>query len=443
VTPSAFSDTFPILRDLVPGARTPGFNVNGISGFPLLEGFSMTDPRHIPVLVSGARTPIGRFLGGLSPLAGSDLGAVAVRAAMERAGIDPGAVEEVILGNVIQGGGGQAPARQAALRGGVPAPVPALTVNKVCGSGLKAVMLAAQAIRAGDLQVAVAGGFESMSNAPFYLRGLRGGVKFGDQKVQDGLIHDGLWCAFGQCHMGGHAEYTAHKAGISREAADAFALDSHLKAVAAIEAGRFTREIVPVEIPGRKGPTRIDQDEGPRKDTSLEALAKLRPAFGADAPAEITDLVVTAGNAPGLNDGAAALVVTSLAFARAHGLPVRARIEAYASGGMDPQDIFFAPIVAVQNLLRRAGTDLSDYGLFEVNEAFAVQALADMQGLGMDPERVNVNGGAVALGHPIGASGARVLVTLLHAMEDRGVERGLATLCLGGGNAVALSVVRD
>jgi acetyl-CoA C-acetyltransferase len=371
-----------------------------------------------------------------------DLGAVAVRAAVERAGIDPGAVDEVILGNVVQAGGGQAPARQAALRGGIPGSVPAVTVNKVCGSGLKAVMLAAQGIRAGDIEAAVAGGFESMSNVPHYVRGLRGGVKFGDQTLQDGLIYDGLWCSFGQCHMGGHAEYTANKAGVSREDADRFSLESHQKAVAAIEGGKFAGEIVPVEVPGRKGPTTVDTDEGPRADTSMEALGRLRPAFPKDAPEDIPELVVTAGNAPGLNDGAAALVVTSQAFAEAHGLTVRARITGYAAGGTEPRDLFFAPVVAVRNLMEKTGASIGDYDLFEVNEAFAVQALADMRELEMDPERVNVHGGAVALGHPIGCSGARILVTLLSAMEDRGASTGLATLCLGGGNAVALSVER-
>jgi acetyl-CoA C-acetyltransferase len=402
----------------------------------------MTDPTRIPVIVSGVRTPIGRFLGGLSPLSATELGALAAKAAVDRAGIDPAAIDEVIFGNVLQAGGGQAPARQAAIGAGLPAAIPAVTINKVCGSGLKAVMLAAQAIRAGDIASAVAGGFESMSNVPHYLRGLRSGIKFGDQTVQDGLIFDGLWCAFGQCHMGGHAEYTAAKAGIGRERADAFALESHRRALAAIEGGKFAREIVPVEIAGRKGTTVVDTDEGPRADTSIEALARLRPAFPNDAPEGLDELVVTAGNAPGLNDGGAALVVTSLAFAEAHGLEVRARITGYASGGGEPRDLFFAPVDAVQRLMSRAGTTIGDYDLFEVNEAFAVQALADMDALEMDPERVNVHGGAVALGHPIGCSGARVLVTLLHAMEDRDAETGLATLCLGGGNAVALSVSR-
>jgi acetyl-CoA C-acetyltransferase len=403
----------------------------------------MSDAARTPVIASTARTPIGRFLGGLAPLAATDLGAIAVKAAIERAGIDAAALDEVILGNVVQGGGGQAPARQAAIHAGVPGTVPAVTINKVCGSGLKAVMLAAQGIRAGDLQVAVAGGFESMSNVPFFVQGMRTGVKFGDQKLVDGLIHDGLWCSFGDCHMGGHAEYTAAKAGVSREDADAFSLRSHQKAVAAIENGKFADEIVPVTISGRRGDTVVDTDEAPRADTSMEALGRLRPAFPNDAPDDIEELVVTAGNAPGLNDGGAALVVCSQAFAEAHGLTVRARITGYASGGVDPKDLFFAPIAAVRNLMERTGASIGDYDLFEVNEAFAVQAIADMRELGMDEEKVNVNGGAVALGHPIGASGARILVTLLHAMEDRDQSTGLATLCLGGGNAVALSVERS
>jgi acetyl-CoA C-acetyltransferase len=402
----------------------------------------MSDAARTPVIVGGARTPIGRFLGGLSPLSAPELGAVAVRAAVERSGVDPSVIDEVILGNVVQAGAGQAPARQAAIGGGLPASIPAVTVNKVCGSGLKAVMLAAQGVRAGDVQAVVAGGFEAMSAVPYYVRGLRTGVKFGDQAVQDGLIYDGLWCSFGQCHMGGHAEYTAARAGISREEADAFSLESHRKALAAMDGGRFDAEIVPVEIAGRKGTTVVDTDEGPRRDTSMEALARLRPAFPSDAPEDIEELVVTAGNAPGLNDGAAALVVTSLEFARTHGLDVRATITGYAAGGTEPQDLFFAPVVAVNRLMERTGASIDDYDLIEVNEAFAVQALADMRELGMDRERVNVHGGAVALGHPIGCSGARILVTLLHAMEDRDARTGLATLCLGGGNAVALSIAR-
>lgn len=396
-----------------------------------------------PVILDGVRTPIGRFLGGLSPLSGPDLGAVAVREAVVRADIDVSEVDEVIMGNVVTAGAGQAPARQAAVNGGIPASVPAFTVNKVCGSGLKAVMLAAQAIRAGDARLVVAGGFESMSNVPYYVRGMRGGVKFGDRTLQDGLVYDGLWCSFGMCHMGGHAEYTAAKAGVTRSDADAFSFASHRKAVAAIDDGRFGSEIVPVRVETRRGQTVVDTDEGPRRGTSLEALARLRPAFPRDAPKGLGELVVTAGNAPGLNDGASALVVASQEYAEAHGLAYRAAITGYASGGTEPRDLFFAPVVAVRNLMKRAGTKIGDYGLVEMNEAFAVQAIADMRALEMDPERVNVNGGAVALGHPIGASGARILVTLLAAMADRDVDTGLATLCLGGGNAVALAVRKN
>ena len=392
------------------------------------------------ILKGGARTPIGRFLGGLSTFSAPELGAIAVRAAVERSGIDVGDVDEVIMGNVVGAGAGQAPARQAAVHGGIPATVPAVTVNKVCGSGLKAVMLAAQAIRAGDARLVVAGGMESMSSVPFYVRGMRGGVKFGNQTMEDGLIHDGLWCSFGNCHMGGHAEYTAARADVSREEADAFSLRSHQKAVSAIEEGRFRNEIVPVEVKTRRGVTVVDTDESPRADTSMEALGKLRPAFVRDAPADIEEHVVTAGNAPGLNDGAASVVVASREYAEANGLEIDAVISAYASGATEPRDLFFAPIDAVQKLMARDGREIGDYEVIEVNEAFAVQAIADMRGLGMDEARVNVNGGAVALGHPIGASGTRVLVTLLNAMEQRGAGTGLATLCLGGGNAVALSV---
>jgi acetyl-CoA C-acetyltransferase len=392
-------------------------------------------PETTPVVLSATRTPIGRYLGALSPIKAADLGAIAIREAVARAGIDVGAVDEVIMGHVLQGGAGQAPARQAALRAGLPGTVPAFAVNKVCGSGLKAVMLGAQAIKAGDALCVVAGGMESMSNGPHYVYGLRGGVKFGHQQLVDGVIQDGLWCSFGDGHMGTHAEYTARKAGITREEQDRFALASHQKAIAAIEACRFADEIVTVQIAGKKGSTVVDKDECPRKDTSLEALAALKPAFEAGG-------TVTAGNAPGMNDGASAVVVASLAFARAHGLPVLARVTAYATGGGEPKDLFFAPIVAVQNLIAKAGTTINDYDLIEANEAFAVQALADGRGLGWEWERVNVNGGAVALGHPIGASGTRVLTTLLYAMKQRNATTGLATLCLGGGNAVALSVER-
>jgi len=403
----------------------------------------MTDTsRTAVILEGGARTPVGRFLGGLAPLSAPQLGAHVIRHAVARAGIAPEDVEEVIMGNVVSAGEGQSPGRQAAVHSGLSPTIPALTVNKVCGSGLKAVMLAAQAIKAGDARVIVAGGLESMSNAPFYVRGLRGGVKFGDQTLQDGLIYDGLWCSFGNRHMGGYAEYTADKAGVSREDADAFSLRSHQKAVAAIQAGRFQEEIVPVEVPSRKGPTVVDTDEGPRSDTSMEALAKLKPVFVKDAPDGIKNYVVTAGNSPGLNDGAAAVVVTSLEYAQAHGLAVEAVISEYAVGATEPKDIFFAPIVAVRKLMAKDGKAIGDYELIELNEAFAVQAIANIRELGMDEARVNVNGGAVALGHPIGASGTRVLVTLLHAMKQRGAGTGMAALCLGGGNAVVLSVER-
>lgn len=402
----------------------------------------MSDLDRTPVIVGAARLPTGRFLGGLSPLSAPELGGRAIAAAVERSGVEADAIADVIMGNVIQAGVGQAPARQAAIAAGLPPTIPAVTINKVCGSGLKAVMLAAQAIRAGDLSAAVAGGMESMSNAPYLLRGHREGVKFGDQTLVDGLIHDGLWCSFGGCHMGGHAEYTALKAGVTREEQDEFALRSHQKAVAAIDAGEFDAEIVPVEIETRRGTTTIDTDEPPRRDTSLEALGRLRPAFVGDAPPEVTEPSVTAGNAPGLNDGAAATVVTSEAFARANGLDILARIRAYSVGATAPRDLFFAPIDAVRRLMERDGTTIDDYDLIEVNEAFAVQAIADARALEMDLDRVNVRGGAIALGHPIGASGAKILTTLLYAMRDRDAETGMATLCLGGGNAVALSVER-
>jgi len=393
----------------------------------------MSTDQTTPVLVSAVRTPIGRFLAGLSPLAAPRLGALVIKEAVRRAGVEAAAVDEVIMGNVLQGGVGQAPARQAAIHAGLPGTVPALTVNKVCGSGLKAVMLAAQAIKAGDAQCIVAGGMESMSNAPHYVYGMRTGVKAGNQTLVDGMIHDGLWDSFSNTHMGNLAEYTAKKAGISRAEQDRFALESHQKAVAAMTACHFKAETVAVEIPGKKGPTVIEKDEGPRADTTLDALAALKPSFEKDG-------TVTPGNAPGLNDGASALVVTSLAFAKAHGLKPLAKVTAYATGGGEPKDLFFAPIVAVRSLLEKAGTKIGDYDLIEANEAFAVQALADGHALGWDWDRVNVNGGAIALGHPIGASGARVLTTLLYALKDRAKTTGLATLCLGGGNAVALSV---
>jgi acetyl-CoA C-acetyltransferase len=359
-----------------------------------------------------------------------------IREAVARAGIESAAVEEVIMGQVVQGGSGQAPARQALIHAGLPPSIPALTINKVCGSGLKAVMLASQAIKAGDAECIVAGGQESMSTAPHYVYGMRGGIKAGNQTMVDGMIHDGLWDSFGCCHMGEYAEYTADKAGVSRSDQDAFAYESHRKAVAAIDAGKFKEEILPVQVSGKGGPTSVSTDESPRRDTTPETLAKLKPVFRKDGG------TVTAGNAPGLNDGASALVVASLAFAKAHALTPLGRVTGYATGGGEPRDLFFAPVVAVRALMDKAGTGIGDYDLIEANEAFAVQALADGRELGWDWNRVNVHGGAVALGHPIGASGARVLTTLLYALRERGEKTGLATLCLGGGNAVALSVER-
>jgi acetyl-CoA C-acetyltransferase len=400
----------------------------------------MPDLSRSPVIVAAARTPIGKFLGGLSALSAAELGGIAIKEAMKRSGVNPGDVEEVIMGHVVQGGTGQAPARQASLKAGLPDNVSATTINKMCGSGLKAVMLAAQSIKAGDQRVIVAGGQESMSNGPYYLYGMRNGVKLGDQKVVDGVIKDGLWCSACDVHMGGHAEYTAKKAGITRQQQDEFAASSHRKATSAIESGKFKNEIVPVEIAGKKGPTIVDTDEGPRKDTTADILAKLKPAF--PSKGDNSDLTVTAGNASGLNDGAAATVVVSEEYAKANGLKILARITGYAVGGTAPKDLFFAPILAVQNLMKKSGTKINDYDLIEANEAFASQALADGAGLSWDWDRVNVNGGAIALGHPIGASGARVLTTLLYALQDRNKTTGLATLCLGGGDAVALSVER-
>ncbi len=385
----------------------------------------MSNDATTPVVLSAVRTPIGRYLGGLSPFSAPTLGALVIREAVRRAGIQDGAVEEVIMGNVLQGGVGQAPARQAAIHANLPGTIASLTVNKVCGSGLKAVMLAAQSIKAGDAQCVVAGGMESMSNAPHYVYGMRGGIKAGDQKLVDGMIRDGLWDSFSNTHMGNLAEYTAKKAGVGRQEQDEFALRSHQKAVRAMEACHFKAETLAVE--------KVERDEGPRADTSLEKLASLKPSFEKDG-------TVTPGNAPGLNDGASALVVASLAFAKAHGLKPLARVTGYATGGGEPKDLFFAPIEAVKNLMGKAKTNISDYDLIEANEAFAVQAIADGRALGWDWSRVNVHGGAIALGHPIGASGARVLTTLLYALKQYGKSTGLATLCLGGGNAVALSV---
>ncbi len=386
-----------------------------------------------PVILSAVRTPIGRYLGGLSSFTAPQLGAMVIREAVSRARIDGNGVDSVIMGQVVQGGSGQAPARQAQIHAGLSPSIPAVTINMVCGSGLKAVMLASQAIRAGDAECVVAGGQEAMSAAPHYVYGMRNGIKAGNQTMVDGMIHDGLWDSFGCCHMGEYAEYTAEKAGVSRADQDSYAYESHRKAVAAIDAGKFKSEILSVQVPG-KSPVTVSSDESPRRDTTAETLAKLKPAFRKDGG------TVTAGNAPGLNDGASALVVASLAFARAHGLNPLAKVTGYSTGGGEPRDLFFAPVLAVRALMERAGTTIKDYDLIEANEAFAVQALADGRELGWDWSRVNVHGGAVALGHPIGASGARVLTTLLYALRDRGGSTGLATLCLGGGNAVALSV---
>ena len=389
-----------------------------------------------PVIVSAVRTPVGRYLGGLSSFTAPQLGALAIREAVSRAGVDPNLIEEVLMGQVVQGGSGQAPARQALIQAGLPPSVSALTINMVCGSGLRAVMMAAQNIKAGDAECIVAGGQESMSSAPHYVYGMRTGIKAGNQTIVDGMIHDGLWDSFGCCHMGEYAEYTAEKAGVTREDQDAYSSHSHKKAVEAADAGKFKQEILPVQVPGKSGPTTVAADEAPRRDTTAETLAKLKPAFRKDGGS------VTAGNAPGLNDGASALVVTSLAFAKAHGLQPMARVTGYAIGGGEPRDLFFAPVVAVRALMEKTGTRIENYDLIEANEAFAVQAIADGRELNWDWDRVNVHGGAVALGHPIGASGARVLTTLLYALKDRGGKTGLATLCLGGGNAVALSVER-
>ncbi len=386
-----------------------------------------------PVILAGCRTPIAKYLGGLAGFSAPKLGALAIMEAVKRAGIDPATIDEVIMGHVLQGGTGQAPARQAMIFAGLNGVIPAVTINKVCGSGLKAVMLAAQSIKAGDNQVVVAGGMESMSNAVHYLPGIRGGIKIGNQTMLDGMIHDGLWDVYGNVHMGDLAEYTAKKAGITRQDQDEYSAGSQTKAVAAMDAGRFAAEIVGVEIASKVGTTVFATDEGPRKGTTAEGLGRLKPSFQKDG-------TVTAGNASTLNDGSSAVVVASLAYAKAHGLKPLARVTGYATGGGEPKDLFFAPIFAVQNLMTKAGTSIGDYGLIEANEAFASQCLADGRGLNWDWDRVNVNGGAIALGHPIGASGTRILVTLLHAMRDRKVATGLATLCLGGGNAVALSV---
>ncbi|MEW6085209.1 MAG: acetyl-CoA C-acetyltransferase [Chloroflexota bacterium] len=389
------------------------------------------------VILSAARTPIGKFQGALSSVPATQLGAIAVKEAVERAGINPNDIEEVIMGNVVQAGEGQAPARQSGILGGVPATVSASTINKVCGSGLKAAMMASQAIRAGDASLFVAGGFESMSRAPYLVNGRMGELKFGNSQMTDALLNDGLWDPFENWGMGNAAEFIGEEYEVTREAMDNFALRSHQKAVEAQAAGRFKPEIVPVPVTGRKGEvTVVDTDEGPRKDTTLEALAKLKPAFKENGK-------VTPGNSSPMNDGAAALVIASRAYAEKNKLKPMARVVGYAQAALEPKYLFAAPAYAIPKMLNKIGWKLSDVDLIELNEAFAAQVLADGYALadqGWDWDKVNVNGGAIALGHPLGASGARVLTTLLYALKDRGLKRGIASLCLGGGEAVAMAV---
>jgi acetyl-CoA C-acetyltransferase len=387
------------------------------------------------VILSAVRTPTGKFLGALKDFSATQLGALVVREAVARAGIDPASVDECIMGNVIQAGNGQNPARQAALNGGLSDHVAALTINKVCGSGLKAVMLATQGIATGDIEVAVAGGMESMSNAPYLLPRVREGLRMGNGQVIDSMITDGLWCAFENCHMGMSGEVVADKYAVGRSEQDAYAAGSHHKAAKATSEGWFADEILSVSIPQKKGqPIVVDKDEPIRADTTAESLAALKPAFRKEGGS------VTAGNAPGVNDGAAALVVTSEARAKALGKTPLARIIGQATSGLAPKMVMMTPVEAVRKVSQKIGWDLKDVDLFEINEAFSVQAVAVMRELGIDPERVNVHGGAVALGHPIGASGARVLTTLLYALKRRNARRGIAALCLGGGNGVALAV---
>jgi acetyl-CoA C-acetyltransferase len=389
------------------------------------------------VIVSAVRTPTGKFLGALKEFTATQLGALVVREAVARAGIDAASVDECIMGNVIQAGNGQNPARQAALHGGLSDHVAALTINKVCGSGLKAVMLAAQGIATGDIDIAVAGGMESMSNAPYLLPRVREGLRMGDGKVVDSLINDGLWCSFENCHMGISGEVVADTYSIRRSEQDEYAADSHRKAAQATREGWFKDEILPIEIPQRKGnPIVVDRDEPIREDTTAEGLAGLKPAFRKDG-------TVTAGNAPGVNDAAAAVVIMSTAKAQSLGLKPLARVVGQATSGLPPKLVMMTPVEAVRKLVSKIGWKLGEVDLFEINEAFSVQSVAVMRELGIEPAKVNVHGGAVALGHAIGASGARVLTTLLYAMQRRGVKRGIAALCLGGGNGVALAVERE
>ncbi len=389
-----------------------------------------------PVIVSAVRTPIGKFLGTLSGIQAQKLGALVIQEAVLRAGLKPEQIDEVIMGNVVGAGLGQNPARQAAIFGGIPDTVPAMTVNKVCGSSLKTVVLAAQAIKCGDAEIVVAGGMESRSNAPYLMKNARTGFRMGNQTVYDAMIHDGLWDAYNDYHMGNTGEVVAERFHVTREEQDAWAVASHKRAIAAIDAGMFKREIVAVEIKSKKGdPVRFDTDECPRRDTTIEALRALKPAFKKDG-------TVTAGNAPPVNDGAAAVVVTSQATAKRLGLKARAEIVAYASSGLAPELVMMAPEKAVRMLWEKTGWTADGVDLYEFNEAFAVQQVALQRVLGLNPDKHNVRGGAVALGHPIGASGARILTTLLHALEDRDEEKGIAALCLGGGNAVAMAIRR-
>jgi len=388
------------------------------------------------VIVSAVRTAIGIYGGGLAEVPAVKLGEICIRAALERADLKPGQVNEVIMGNVLQAGLGQNPARQSAINAGLPVEIPAMTINKVCGSGLKAVMLAAQAIKLGDADIVVAGGMESMSRAPYLLEKARFGFRMGDGKLVDEMIRDGLWDAFNDCHMGMTAENICMAAELSREDLDKFALQSQQRAAHAIEAGVFKQEIVPVEVPGKKGPTIFDKDQGPRSETTIEALTKLRPAFMAEGG------LVTAGNSSGLNDGGAAVVVMSRKKAEELGLKPMATIRSYASSGVDPRVMGMGPVPATKSALEKAGLKVTDLDLVEANEAFAAQSVAIGRELGFDPSKLNINGGAIALGHPIGASGTRILVTLLYEMQRRQSHYGLATLCIGGGQGVAMIVER-
>jgi acetyl-CoA C-acetyltransferase len=390
------------------------------------------------VIIAGCRTPVGKFQGSLSDLSATQLGAIVVREAVKRAGVDPALVDECIMGNVLPAGLGQNPARQAAIFGGLTPEVGAMTINKVCGSGLKAVALAAQGIQTGNSTLVVAGGMESMTNAPYLLPQARKGYRLGDAQIVDSMVHDGLWDIYNDYHMGMTGENVAEKYGITREEQDQFAVNSHRKAVAAIKECRFKSQVVPVELPAKKkGAPQVifDKDESPREDTTIQVLRSLKPAFKKDG-------TVTAGNAPGVNDGAAVLVVTSAANAKELGAKPMVRIVAQATSGIDPAWVMMAPVGAVRKLWQKTGWKNEDVDLYELNEAFSVQALGVMRELGLNPEKVNVNGGAVAIGHPIGASGARVLVTLIYEMIRRDVHRGVAALCLGGGNAVAMAVER-